>query len=235
MKKSKGTYALLLVSCIVQCVFFLNNSGERNPFAFLLGLTPVEEMWGVPPFHICILCVPITLITLCFSDYYLFYIENYGRLIMIRNGNIIRMLFVIYAKIGFRLVLITIMQFVINVIFFNDFVIGNIRLLLIGTIVYLLLINLVVILQFYLCTFMKNQYAYVIVNLYLYLSFVLHWNFDKKIIKLLFFPGQMVNLQETLLIVEVGNWILQQIFYSFALFFVIHIATAIRCKRKDIF
>lgn len=235
MKKNKDTYALLFVAYIVQCVFFLNNSGEQNPFAFLLGLTPVEEMLGVPYFHICVLCVPIVLITLCFSDYYSFYIENYGRLLLIRNCNIIRMLFWIYAKIGYRLVLITIMQFIINVICFYDFVIGNIRLLLIGGMVYLLFINLVVILQFYLCTFMKNNYAYVMVNLYVYLSFVLHRSFDVKIINLLFLPGQMVNLKATLQNVEVGNWILQQVLYSLGMFIVIHIATVIRCKRKDIF
>ena len=189
-------------------------------------------MSGVLYLEICALCVPIYFILLFFSDYYSYYVENYGRLLLIRNCKKSKMILEIYRRIAIWLGLFIVLQLGINVAWFYCTDITIIIWFLRTILLYYLIMFMIIIFGFFLCTFLKDNAAHLALNVYIWISFFAHCVFESDILKKVFIPGKMLFAKRD--ICNKSDFF-EEYVQCIGAMIVIYIATVYRCRKKDIY
>ena len=98
MKKNKEIFMLFVFSCVLQTYFFYLQNRIESPFPYMLGIWQDSNETGFLYMEILAIYIPLYFVVLYFKDYYSFYMENYGRLCLIRLGNRISIVIKLYVQ-----------------------------------------------------------------------------------------------------------------------------------------
>lgn len=234
MKKDRTFIFFIIVSSFLQGIFFKYISVKEIPMVFLLGITP-KEVSSFPYLEFCVLSIPIYYITLYFSDYFSFYMENYGKVLLVRNCKKTKMLLKIYFKVAVKLFFFTIIQNLIHAICFSDFLMVHYNLVLKAVGIYYLVMFFVISLEIFLCTILKDHIAHISINIYGWISFLIYWISENGCLKKIFLPGQLINIKTFLKSMNTEIDFLKKNVYMISMICIICIFTIIRCRKKDVF
>ncbi|MDD4371972.1 MAG: DUF2705 family protein [Anaerostipes sp.] len=232
-KNSQWNILFLILSMVFQSYFFYLR-GMGYAFVYAIGVNVEKNQGGFPYMEMCFMCLPIFFILLLFSEYYTFYMENYGRVLVIRNCKRWKICMKMYQHIVIKLLIIVGTQWLINFIFFRKIFMGNIEIVTKGSILYFFLLLLLALIQILLCTFVQENTVQIILNLYVFLSCIMMW-FFRTDITLLFFPGKASLMKVYLKEFCVGSHFYEKVGIDFMMLIVIGAITIIRYKKKDIY
>jgi hypothetical protein len=207
---------------------------DEIPFAYIQGLL-LNKSNGLPYLEMCILCLPIIMLVLMFSDSYSFHMENYGRLLIIRNCNIDKRIINIYGKLSLRLGTMIVIQIIINALFNLSFVMDNLLFITLGSIVYFITLFLIVILEFCICSWIQDNLAQIFLNIYIFVSCIICYYHKTNIVKVFWLPGKIINLKNCFNNRVVNDCLMYEVIVPFILMIVIFAITSKHCKQKDIF
>ncbi len=227
-KRNSLNLVMLVISSILQCIFFRFFSDPGAPFAFVTGIRRYESL------SCCAICLPVFFLVLLFSDYYSFYMENYGRLLLVRRCGRDSVVIRLFLKMGLVLLLLVLLQMGINFLFFPDFLIRHWRLVVRCGIVCYGILYSVISMEFLLCTCFGEQIVCAVVNLYFLVGCFIHTMPKQQVIKKIFYTGKVVNLKklcEKMNTCAVVMEILVLLCFSLLLCWF----SIIRCRKKDFF
>lgn len=228
MKRDRWNFILLVFSCIFQCVFFRFFSVEITPYAFAAGPETFDYLQCLA------ICFPVFFIILLFSDYYSFHMENYGRLLLVRNCNINTMILKLFLKMAAGMAGITMVQLGINFVFFYDCSMDK-TVLFRCSAVYFCIIYFLVCTVFFLSAFFKDSVVNPAVNLFLVVSCFAHGLLKNHWIKTALFTGKITGLKK--LVQKESGWqtVSGEIIPVLLLTGAVYLAAVSRCRKKDIF
>lgn len=234
MKRDKEIIGMFIICCFFQVVYFKYVVGVARPFVYIQGVY-VQESNVLPYLEICVLCLPIIMLILLFSDSYSFYMENYGRLLLVRNCNLRKCILNIYKYLAIKLFIMIGIQLIINVFFNLSYFKDNLTTILKGEIAYYFILLFIVILEFCICSWVKENLVQIFLYLYVFVSCVVCYYRKSKVVQILFIPGKILELKKFF---ETEKWIsylLNEITIPMLIIITLFLITVMHCKRKDIF
>lgn len=234
MKRDKEIIGLYIICCFFQVVYFKYVVGSARPFVYIQGVY-LQESNVLPYLEICVLCLLIIMLVLLFSDSYSFYMENYGRLLLVRNCNLTKCIFNICRHLAMKLFIMVGIQLIINVLFNLSYFINNIATILKGEIAYYLILLFTAILEFCICSWVKENLVQIFLYVYVFSSCVVCYYLKSKVVQILFMPGKILELKKFF---ETEKWIsylLNEITIPMLSMIILFLITVMHCKRKDIF
>ena len=232
MKKDKTLILIFIISCILQEMYCCYNKGLLYPFSFLQGLN-IDNNCGLPYLELCAICLPTIILVLLFSDTYKFYFEEYGCLLLIRNCNLQKRILKIYYKIICEILVYVFIEFIISLIFNYKYFYDNSKVIVMQLVIYVVNVFLLITLEVFLCSCAGQGVCQIFINIYVYLSLIVSFYMENKMIRIVYFPGIFVyagkqNNIEGLCRHFLENLTMQTIFIG-----AIYGLTVFRCKRKD--
>lgn len=233
MKRDKEITGLFIICCVFQVLYFDFFVETARPFVFIQGLH-LWESTVLPYLDICVLCLPMFMLVLLFSDSYSFYMENYGRLLLIRNCSVNKRILRIYLDLSIWLLALLGIQFLCNILFDFSYFKNNIPLLIKGGIAYYFVNLFVIILEVCICSWMNDNLVQIFLDLYIFVSCFTCYYFKGKIVYTICMPGQILWLKK---MCEAGklSYLQNEIIIPMLVMGSLYAVTSIHCKKKDIF
>ena len=236
MKKNKEIFMLFVFSCVLQTYFFYLQNRIESPFPYMLGIWQDSNETGFLYMEILAIYIPLYFVVLYFKDYYSFYMENYGRLCLIRLGNRISIVIKLYVQMVKMIISMEIIQWGIWMIWRYDYFVENRRTVLLGMVLFFFILLWIAAAEVCFSTYVKEGALLVLINVYILISMFVHWIFQGKWIIYIFFPG--VILKGSKLIQKVINqdlcMKLSMIYIGFMIF-LFFLTTKTRFEKRDIF
>lgn len=234
MKRDKEIIGLFIFCCVFQAIYFKYFMNRENPFAYFQGVYAADST-VFPYLEMCVLCSPVIMLILLFSDSYSFHMENYGRLLLVRNCNMEKRIGNIYDYLALKLLIMVGMQMFINIIFHPFYFIDNIEKLMKGEIAYYLILLFLIILEFCICSWMEENLVQIFLNLYLFISCIICYYLKNTVVQILFMPGKIMVLERFFENEKWSAYLKNEIMLPVMGGIVLYIITVMHCKRKDIF
>lgn len=219
---------MLVSASVFQCIFFRFLNFEIVPYAFITGIREFDYLQCLA------ICFPVFFIILLFSDYYSFHMENYGRLLLVRNCNINTMILKLFLKMAAGMACIIMVQLGINYIFFNEYRLDETAMFR-YSIVYFCIVYFLLCTGFFLSTFFKDSVVNLVVNVFLLLSCFAQGLLKIQWVKMVLFTGKIMGLNQIIRKQNGFQTVICEILPVLLLTAVIYAAVAFRCRKKDIF
>lgn len=228
MKRDRWNFLLFVSASVFQCIFFRFFNFEMVPYAFITGIRDFDYLQCLA------ICFPVFFIILLFSDYYSFHMENYGRLLLVRNCNINTMILKLFFRMAVGMAGITMAQLGINYIFFNRCRLDETAMFR-CSIVYFCIVYFLLCIGFFLAAFFKDSVVNLVVNIVLLLSCFAHGLIKIQWMKMVLFIGKIININQIIWKQSGFQTVLCEILPILFLTAGIYVAVAFRCRKKDIF
>lgn len=236
MKKNKEIFILFILSCMFQTYFFYMQDRIESPFAYMLGIWQDSNETGFLHTEILAIYMPLYFVVLYFKDYYSFYMENYGRLCLIRIGNRTSIVIKLYVQIVKKIIFMEIIQGGIWMIWRYDYFIENKKTVLIGMILYFFTLLWIAAAEVCFSTYVKEGVMFVLINAYILSSLFVRWMIQARWATYIFFPGAVLK----------GNQLIQKMItrgtgLEFSMLYIVFIiflfcwTTKTQFQKKDIF
>lgn len=192
-KRDKGMFLLFVLSCVFQVSYFYQQDRRNSPFAYMLGVYQEPNEQGILYIEILAVCVPLFFLVLYFKDYYTFYLENYGRLCLIRNCSRLRLIGNLFMRMIREVFWFIIIQWGIWTVWRYDYMVQHIEEIIVGTVFYFMILLFVLSIELFLCTCVKEEVMQIGLNFYILCCICINWTFENPWIQLLFSPGKIIK------------------------------------------
>lgn len=219
---------MFVLAGVFQCIFFRFFCVEVIPYAFVVGIGEFDYLQCLA------VCFPVFFIILIFSDYYSFHMENYGRLLLVRNCNINTMILNLFLKMAAGTAGITLVQLGINFVFFHDCSLDKTALFRCSA-VYFCIIYFLLCTVFFLSAFLEDRVVIPAVNVFLLISCFAHGLLKTRWIKTVLFTGKITGLNKLVQNENVWQTVSGEIIPVLILTAGEYFVTVFRCRKKDIF
>lgn len=223
---------IFISSCFLQELYCKYCNDSLLPFCFLQGLE-MNQNSGLPYFELCVICLPVIILILLYSDTYYFHFEKYGLLLLTRNYNIGKRILEIYLKTAMEIVICICTQFVISLGFNIQYFYTHPNRIIQEFIIYFFVIFLLITIEIFISSCIKENLCQIFMNIYVYLSLVISFYVKNIIIGSIFFPGILLNMNQ-----QIGsgrtNTIKQMLIYT-VMAFATYCFMLLKSKGKDYF
>ncbi len=233
MKKNKENIFCYVIACIVQTMYYFFR--RNKVFVFANGIPGVKMGEGFPILDICALIMPGLMMFLIFSNFYSFHMEEYGRLLLVRDCNIRKRIYKLFKNIAIEELILILLHIAVNMVFDMNYFIRNLYQIIKGGAIYYLVMLVLLTVEFFVSTWFDDSIVMTNLGLYLFVSVITVIISDNKVLGILFFPGRILRLYK----INAADGLIGFFVPSIvtALLFIVVLLELIikRCSNKDYF
>lgn len=178
-----------MIICIIQVLYFKFSGIQELPFVFLFGIEK-GEFSGAQYIDICAKWLIECFIIVFFAGHYSFYLENYGRVLIVRDCKRSWVLASLIVKCVLELVGFIMCMTIINAIFFPEYTTANWKLVICGAVQ--ILFSYIALVEIIICLCIKVKENVVIFLLSIYTlgsNMILYGKVDEKY-RLILYPWE---------------------------------------------
>lgn len=172
---------------------------------------------------------------LIFSNFYSFHMEEYGRLLLVRDCNIRKRIYKLFKNIAIEELILILLHIAVNMLFDMNYFIRNLYQIIKGGAIYYLVMLVLLTVEFFVSTWFDDSIVMTNLGLYLFVSVITVIISDNKVLGILFFPGRILRLYKINAVDGLIGFFVPSIVTAL-LFIVVLLELIIkRCSNKDYF